>query len=155
MDRLVLALCCAVSLSAAAADQKLAAADVPASVRSAVEARYPSAKALDWSREVENGRTEYEAKLSSGVEVTVSSEGQILSEESAVAFEELPAPVRQAFAASRYGRWKVRKAEKIVAGAKTSYEVAAAHRTEGVEVVFDAQGAIEKEEKLLVRPRER
>ncbi len=130
-----------------AKDQKLSRAQVPAAVVSAVETKYASAKQLGWSKEVENGKTGYEAKLDNGLEVTVSPQGKILSEESVIAFEQLPEPVRQGFAASKYGKWKVRKAEKIVEGEKTSYEIAAHAGKAGAEVLFDAAGKMVKEEK--------
>lgn len=138
-------------LAALAKDQKLSKAQVPAAVVAAVEAKYASAKQLGWSKEVENGKAEYEARLDSGLEVTVSPEGAILSEESPVAFAQLPAKVKAGFAASKYGKWKVRKAEKIVEGEKTSYEVAAAKGKAGAEVVFDAEGKLVKEEKTSAK----
>ncbi len=138
-------------LAALAADQKLAAAQVPEVVKTAVTTRYATAKQLGWSKEVEHGKTEFEAKLDNGLEVTVSPEGKILSEESPIAFEQVPEAARQAFAASKYGKWKIRKAEKIVEGDKTQYEIAAHEGKAGVEVVIDEQGKIIHEEKTPAR----
>ncbi len=147
---LVAALLCS-PLAARAADQKLTAAQVPEAVMTAVKTQYASAKQLGWSKEVEKGKTEYEAKLDNGLEVTVSPEGKILSEESEIAFEQIPEAARQAFAASKYGKWKVRKAEKIVEGDKTSFEIAAHEGKAGIEVVLDAQGKILREERTAAK----
>jgi glucose/arabinose dehydrogenase len=147
---LALALLCS-PLAARAADQKLTAAQVPAAVMTAVQAHYASAKPVGWSKEVEKGKTEYEAKLDNGLEVTVSPAGKIMSEESQIAFEQVPEAARQAFAASKYGKWKVRKAEKVVEGDKTSFEIAAHEGKAGVEVVLDAEGKILREERTAAR----
>ena len=151
MTRALAFLALAVPLAAFAGDQKITKAEVPAKVVAALEAKYGSAKQLGWSKEVENGKIEFEAKLDNGLEVTVSAEGKILSEESVLPFEQVPEPVKKAFAAGEYGKWKVRKAEKIVEGEKTSYEIIASQGKAGVEVVFDAQGAVVKEEKTSAK----
>ena len=147
---LAAALCA--SLAVRAAESAVKNADVPAAVKDAVEKRYAGAKQLGWEMEVEEGKTRYEVKLEQGkdhLEVSVTSEGKVLSEESELAYSAVPEAVKKAFAAGKYGAWKVHKAEKIVDGqdaAKVSYEVAAKQGSEGVEVVFDASGKQLKEE---------
>ena len=147
----LLAAVLAAPLAARASEKALKKADVPAPVLETVARMYADAKQTGYQKEVEKGKTEYEVKLERGkekMEVSLTADGKILNEESVVAFEDVPEAVRNAFAASKYGKWKVRKAEKIVEGedaARVSYEIAAQYGRDFAEVVFDSAGKIVKE----------
>jgi hypothetical protein len=123
--------------------------DVPAAVQEAVQKKYGSAKVTGFERDDEKGKTEYEAKLDNGVEVSLTAEGKILSEESTIDPSALPDAVKKGLQASKYGSWKVQKAEKVIEGedaGKPSYEVEVTKGAEKAEVVFDPAGTVIKEE---------
>lgn len=148
----LLAAVLAAPLAASAGEKSLKKSDVPAPVLETVQKKYADAKQTGYQMEVENGKTEYEVKLERGkekLEVSLTADGKIVSEEAVVAFEAVPENVRKAFSASKYGSWKVKKAEKVAEGedgATVKYEIAAHHGKEAAEVVFDSAGKIVKEE---------
>jgi len=83
------------------------------------------------------------------VEVSLTPEGKILSEESTIDPSALPDAVKKGLQASKYGSWKVKKAEKVIEGedaGKPSYEVEVTKGAEKAEVVFDPAGTVIKEE---------
>lgn len=145
---------------AARADSKVKPEDVPAPVKSAVAEKYAGAEQKGWETETEGGKTVYEVKLVRGkehLEVSVTPEGKIASEETELDYAKVPEAVKTAFRASAYGKWKVHKAERILEGGdegKVSYELAVEEPGKGkgkgkgrAEVVFDPAGKILKEEK--------
>ncbi len=142
---------------AARADTPVKSEKVPAEVKRAIDQKYAGAKQKGWETESENGKTVYEVKLVRGkehLEVSVTPEGKIASEETEVAVATVPEPVKAALHASAYGKWKVRKAERILEGGdadKVSYELAiertSAKGRERAEVVFDPAGKMIKEER--------
>jgi hypothetical protein len=132
-----------------ASEHKVKKADVPAAVLEALQKKYASAKVTGFQKEVEKGKTAYEAKLDNGVEVSFTPEGKVVSEESRIDPASMPEAVKKGLQASKYGSWKMRKAEKVVEGedaSRPTYEVAVESGSQRAEVVFDPAGSLIKEE---------
>lgn len=133
-------------LSGVRADEALPAAKVPAPVLAAVQTRYANARQVAWSKEREAGAVQYEVKLvqaATHLEVTLDPSGKVLSEETEIEFKAAPAAVQKAFADSKYGAWTLHKVEQIADGqdaTKLTFEIAADHSSERIEVVFDPSG---------------
>ena len=105
---------------------------------------------------MKNGKTGYEIKLEQGsdkLEVSFSADGKILDEETTVAMNKVPEAVKKGLAASKYGKWKANKAEKVVSGEDAQnvrYEFALSHGRHRAEAVFDSSGKMVKEEVAAV-----
>jgi hypothetical protein len=137
------------------ADQTLKREDVPDRVLAAVDHRYAGTKQLRWEKENEQGKIQFEVILEDGKEVSLASDGKILSEESEVPYASVPEIVRKAYAAGRYAAWKIVKAEKIVDGEdpeRVAYELTASQGRKGVEIVFDGKGKAVKTERYRAKP---
>ena len=139
---------CSWSLSVLAAD-KVADTEVPEAVRAAVSKAYPAMTSCVFERERRGAVVQYEAEfeLKDGdrtrrLSVEVSQDGVLLSEEEQVPFEDLPATVKKAHRASRYGKATVTGAERTRKDGKTSYEVQVRTAKGPREIVYDDQGAV-------------
>ena len=132
--------------------KKLTEKEVPKPVVTAVAAKYPDAKNIAYGQENEHGKSIYEVEFkqaTTDVSLDVSPEGKILVEETVVAASALPAAVKQGIDGSKYKSWKVDKAEKVIEGDKADapvYEVVVKSKGKKVEVVFDKDGKITKEQ---------
>ena len=135
------------------ADQPLKRSQVPKAVIEALQQKYPAAKTLGFQKEVENGKTQYEANLKNGaerVDVSFSPEGKVVSEETEIAAAAVPAAVKQGLAASRYSTWKVNKAERVITNEDRhhpSIELDVQSGRQRAEVAFDAAGKLVNEER--------
>ena len=104
-------------------ETKVAASAVPQVVRNAVKKEWPNASVSAWSREVEKGRTKYEAETSDGGvkrDVLLGADGSILEVETTLTVAQLPAAVRKAATA---GGHQIDGAEMVVAGQEMFYEL--------------------------------
>ena len=123
-------------------------ADVPKPVLAAVEARFPNAKFTHFAKEVEGGRTLYEVVLNTGsthAEVSVSPEGEIVSEETTIGMSDLPAAVREGLASSKYGKAKVLRIERVLDAKKpatTTFEFMVEQAGKRHELAFDDAGEL-------------
>ena len=140
------------SVSIQASERKLKEADVPKAVIDAVKTAHPDAKITGFEEEKEQGKTVYEVSLGEGankVELDVSPDGKILTTETVIALNAVPGEVQKAFGASKYGKWTVKKVEKVVdtgheQDPRFEYQVSNAGKR--AEVVFANDGKIVKEE---------
>ena len=133
-------------------EQKIKESAVPQKVLEAVTAKYPSAKKIGFEKEIEDGKTTYEVKLEDGarkIDIDFSTEGKILAEEEKIDFKALPDTAKNAFTASKYGKWTVKGAEKVIKEeneADPSYEIMVVKGDKRFEIVLDKDGNITKEE---------
>ena len=137
-------------------ESEVGAAEVPAAVREAVTKAYPGSTASEWSREVEDGVTYYEASLSIAgatprhLDVLVRADSaQIVEEEERIEASALPEAVTKALAAAPFTGLKLRRAERVVKDGKRDaplYEVLIGDADHAREVVFDARGQIVEQE---------
>jgi hypothetical protein len=126
--------------------------DVPDPVLAAVEAKYPNAKLTHFAKEVEDGKTLYEVAFTVGTthaEVSVSPEGKIVLEETTITLKDLPDAVRNGLAASRYGKAKVLRVERVLEAAKpgvTTFELMVEQSGKKHELEFDGAGKLTRVE---------
>lgn len=103
-------------------EHTIAAARVPAVVRNAVTQAYPSARVTKWSREVEHGKTIYEAETVDGTthrDMLIGTDGVITVVETQVTLDQIPPPIRAVATANNA---RIEKSEIVVAGRDTIYE---------------------------------
>ena len=137
-------------------ETEVQASEVPKAVSDAIAKAFPGATAKEWSREVEDGVTYYEAELSIAgpplrhLDVLVrADDGRIVEEEESIEASALPEAVAKALAAEPFKGLKLRRAERIVKNGKRDaplYEVLVGETGHAREVVFDARGQIVEQE---------
>jgi hypothetical protein len=148
-------------LGALARADKIKEADVPKAVVEALQKKYPGAAVSQWEKEKEDGQDAFEAKLTvkskakdgteteRKLEVTLSPDGTLLSEEERIGKDALPDAVKKAIDGSKWAKWSIAKAERIVLGGKDSdprFEVRFEQEKQRAEVTFDAAGKVIEEE---------
>ena len=153
---LLLSACAAAPTEPKEDETEVAASEVPKLVSDAVAKAFPGSSAKEWSREVEDGVTYYEAELSIAgpparhLDVLVrAKDGQIVEEEEAIEASALPEAVTKALAAEPFKGLRLRRAERIVKNGKRDaplYEVLVGETGHAREVVFDARGQIVEQE---------
>ncbi|HEX7477287.1 MAG TPA: PepSY-like domain-containing protein [Polyangiales bacterium] len=127
-------------------------ADVPKPVLAAVEAKFPNARLTHFAKEVEDGKTLYEVVLTVGTshaEISVSPDGKIVSEETTITMNELPAAAQKSLAASKYGTAKVLRVERVMDAAKpdaTTFELMVEQAGKQHELAFDEAGKLARVE---------
>lgn len=117
-----MALACAV---ARADEEKIPVAKVPKVVLDAVKARYPGSEIKGAEKEVEDGKTIYELKLTHEghkLEVSATPEGKIVSVEKEIKVADLPAAVTAGVKA-KYPKATLKSAEEVEEDGETTYEV--------------------------------
>jgi hypothetical protein len=122
----------------------------PDPVKAAVEKVFPKSKLLACKAEKEHGRDQFEAKITKAdggqAELDVTPDGKVLQIEEAIAVDQVPAVVRDAFA-KRYKGAKIERAERQQpTGGKTSYELAFATDKGRKEATFSEDGTFVEEE---------
>jgi hypothetical protein len=135
---------------AVADEKKVAESAVPKVVRDGLAKKYATEKRLGWSKEVEDGKTTYEAQIVNAaghrVDVDVSPEGKILAEEETLDNAAAPDAVKKALSASpKYGTWTVKKTEKVTHADKPDapeYELVVSNGKAAAELVFAADGKL-------------
>jgi hypothetical protein len=136
------------------ADEKVVKqADIPPAVLAAVDKKYPAAKKLSFAREGKGEKDAYEVSISDRgrkIDIGLSPEGKILIEEHLIALEAVPPDVRKALADSRkYNKWRVERSERVVTEENETapvYELVVAKGNKRVQLVFDKDGKLTKEE---------
>ena len=128
-------------------EQKLKPSEVPAAVTAAASKQYPKAKISHWSKELEDGKTTYEASVvegSSKRDVVLAEDGTLVAVEETIAVSALPGPVTSAVQ-EKYPQAIIAKAEKITKDGDVQYEVALREASKK-EVLLTADGKVIKEE---------
>ncbi len=131
------------SLAITAAETKIARKDLPAPVQKAVDEQSKGAVIRGFAKEVENGKTEYEAELTingHGKDISFDSAGNIVAVEEEVKLESLPAAARAAVQKAAEGG-KLRKVESVTEGGKSFYEASIRKGGKSSEVQVDKDGA--------------
>jgi hypothetical protein len=121
--------------------------ELPAAVKDAIAAKYPTAKLQKSAKDVERGKTEYEFLLDVNgrqTEVALAPDGTLLSEEQRLDPAELPGPVKTGLASSPFANARVIRAERELKGGKTTYELVVEQKGESSELVFDDSGRLTK-----------
>ena len=131
-------------------EEKVAIDKLPAKVKDAVTGKFPDAKLISASKEPEDGKVLFEVTIenkSKTVQVTVTEDGNIVEVESEMDAKDLPKTVTESLD-KKYGKLKFLKAEDVVKGEKTYFEVLIEHADgkKKTEVQIDKDGKILNEE---------
>jgi uncharacterized membrane protein YkoI len=126
-----------------ASEQRVKMEDLPPAVQATVKAQSQGATLHGLSKEVENGKTLYEAEMvvnGHGKDVEIDSSGAVVAVEEEVALSSLPAAARAAIEKSA-GNGKVLKVEAIThGGSLVAYEAQVNNAGKRSEVRVDPQG---------------
>ena len=129
-------------LFAADKETKVKMQDLPAAVQAAVKEQSKGATLRGLTKEVENGKTLYEAELrvdGHGKDVTFDADGKIVSVEEEVALESIPAAAREAIQKA-VGKGKLLMLELVTEGGSVFYEAHIRSGGKTSEVKVDASG---------------
>ena len=136
-------------------------ADVPKAVVDALQKKYPGAKVSSWATEEEDKKLTYEAKLQVAgkdkdgkdttrkLEVSLSPDGKIVSEEERISADAVPDAVKKGLADSKYAKGTVKHWDRLVENEKADepkYEVRVELDGKKVDVTLDKAGKILEEE---------
>jgi len=109
---------------ALAAEKKVKMSDLPPAVQQAIKDHTKDATLVGVSKDVENGKTEYEAETKVNghtKDTTFDESGKLLAVEEEVSLDSIPAAAREAIQKQAAGG-KVKKVEKVTQGSKVFYE---------------------------------
>jgi uncharacterized membrane protein YkoI len=132
--------------TALAADQKIKLEDMPPAVQQAVKEQSQGATVRGYSKEVEKGKTSYEAELTvngHAKDISFDASGKVVAVEEEVPLESIPAPSREAIQKAA-GTGKIKKVDAVTEKGAVSYEAAIARGGKNSEVRVDAAGKILK-----------
>ena len=127
---------------AIAAETKIATKDLPAPVQKAVQEQSHGATLRGLTKEVENGKTEYEAELmvnGHGKDVSFDSGGRVVGVEEEVKMADVPAAARAAIEKAAKGA-TLRKVESVSEDGKNFYEASIRRDGKSSEVQVDRNG---------------
>jgi uncharacterized membrane protein YkoI len=131
-------------------EKKVPLDKVPKAVIDAVKAKYAGAELTGAEEEKEDGKLVYEIAIKfkgQRIELTLTPEGKIVSEEKVIAAKDLPRAVADAIEA-KYPKATLKLVEEETKDEKVTYEVLlVTEDKKTVEVVLDPKGKILKEEK--------
>ena len=128
-------------------DSSIAIADLPAAIKTYVEANYPGYALEEAEQETLcTGESTYEVEIEQGdddeLELTFDTDGNFLFSETEIPVAELPAAVINTIA-SNYAGFKTEEADKLsMADGTTRYEVELEKGKTEKEVLFDAEGGV-------------
>jgi uncharacterized membrane protein YkoI len=131
-----------VSICFADSEKKIAESDLPAPVRQALKDQSKGATIKGFTKEVEHGRTSYEAEMivdGHSKDVSFDPSGKVVSIEEETPLEKTPAAVRSAIEKAASGG-TLRKVERVTENGKITYEATIRKGTKNSEVQFDASG---------------
>jgi hypothetical protein len=136
--------CLGLSAAKARADEEKIALDkVPKPVLKAFQDKFPKANITAAIREVEDGKTLYEIESTQnglGIDAVLKPDGEFVEIEKEVKPTDLP-PAVTAAVESKYPKAKVKKAEEVIKGGKSLYEVTVETADgKSAEVVVDKNG---------------
>lgn len=130
-----------------AGEKKVKMKDLPAPVRKTVEDLSKSSTIVGLAKEVEDGKTMYEAETKVNGktrDLTIDAEGKIVMTEDEVAIDSIPAAARAAIEKEAAGG-KITLVEKVTKGSDVKYEAAITPKSgKKKEVSFSADGAAVK-----------
>ena len=132
---------------ALAAEKKVKMEDLPPAVQQAIKDNTKDATLLGVSKDVEDGKTEYEAETKvngHGKDITFDESGKLLAVEEETTLDSIPAAAKAAIEKQAAGA-KIRKVEKITEGEKIVYEAGLTKGGKKSEVIVAADGSPAKE----------
>jgi uncharacterized membrane protein YkoI len=128
------------AIVADASEKRIQKKELPPQVLSAIEAQTKGDTAKGYSKEVENGKTFYEAETfrnGHSRDLLFDAEGAVIEIEEAIELSAAPEPVRAALAANG---GKVLKFESVTKGGTVTYEARVQKSGKHTEITLDAAG---------------
>lgn len=126
-----------------AAEKKVKMQDLPPAVQQAVKEQTKGGATLKGlAKEVEDGKTLYEAEMTvngHGKDVSFDAAGTVVSVEEEVALDSIPAPAREAIQKAA-GTGKIAKVESVTEKGTTFFEAQVKKGIKSSEVKVDAAG---------------
>ena len=133
-----------------AEEQEISTKDLPTAVLMAFQKQYPEAKIKEVGKEVEDSVTYFEIDSMDGKTkrtVLYSADGILTEVEEIISAGELP-DIIQASISETYPKGKIEKAEKVIKGEVTTFEVKIEYGEENIEAVYDLSGKLINSEKI-------
>lgn len=116
--------------------QRVKSADVPASVKAALQQKYPSASGVTWEKEKGNYEANWGGVSKEDNSVLFTPAGVFIEQVVAMPVTQLPAPVT-AYVHTHYSGSKITEAGKVTdAKGRTRYEA----EVKGKDLLFDEKG---------------
>jgi predicted aspartyl protease len=134
------------SLTLFAAETRVQMKDLPPPVQKAVEEQIKTAKLRGLSREVEHGRTYYEAETTvngKSRDILMDSTGAVVEVEEATAFESIPEAAQRALR-TKAGSGKILSVESVTKGSVVSYEAVIQKNGRKSEIAVNSDGSVNK-----------
>lgn len=138
----IAALAVSALLMADSGEKKVQFKDLPAAVQTAAKEQSRGAKVRGYSKDIENGKTEYEMELVSEgktKDISMDENGSVLDVEQQVNFASLPSEVKDGLQ-KQAGEGKIIKVEAVTQGSKHSYEAAISRNGKRSEVAVTSDG---------------
>ena len=135
-------------IPALSADTKVKMADLPVAVQAAVKEQTKTATLVGLVKEVENGKTTYEAETKvngKGRDVSFDATGAIVAVEQEVDLDSIPAAAKAAIQ-KKVGTGKLKIVEAVTEGKNVSYEATIVKAGKSSEVGVNADGTPHKED---------
>ena len=130
-----------------ASEKKIKVKDLPPPVRKTVHELAKTSTLVGLSREVEGGKTSYEAETKvngKSRDVSIAEDGRIISTEDVVSLNSIPAPARAAIEKEAAGG-KITVVEKVTTGPDVKYEASIMPKSGNKkEIAFTADGSLVK-----------
>jgi uncharacterized membrane protein YkoI len=120
--------------------------DLPPPVQKAVEEQIKTAKLRGLSREVEHGKTYYEAETTvngKSRDILMDSTGAVVEVEEATAFESIPEAAQRALR-TKAGSGKILSVESVTKGSVVSYEAVIQKNGRKSEIAVNSDGSVNK-----------
>jgi len=136
-----------VACAGLAAEKKVQMKDLPAPVQKTVQEQTKNAELKGLSKEVEDGKTFYEAETmvnGKSRDVLIDPSGAIVEVEEAVALDSIPGPAKTAIEKYAQGG-KIQKVESVTKGAAVSYEATVNKGGKRSEFAVEADGRKKKD----------
>jgi uncharacterized membrane protein YkoI len=125
-------------------ETKVRMQDLPDAVQKTVREQTKNAKLRGLSKEIDDGRTFYEAETrveGKSRDILIDSNGGVVEVEETVSLDSLPEAARKALRAHA-GTGKILRVEFVTRGSKVSYEAVIRKNGKNTEVSVSADGAI-------------
>jgi len=136
------------SVALFAAETRMKLKDLPEPVQKTVQEQTKTAKLRGVSKEIEKGKTLYEAETTvdgKSRDLLIDPTGAIVEVEEAVALESIPDAAQKALKTSA-GAGKILKVESVTRGSVVSYEAVIQKGVKKSEVAVNADGTKHKED---------
>ncbi len=120
--------------------QDLNSADVPANLKNTFSKEYPTATDIEWKKELDQYKVEFEIKRKDH-EVWYNASGTTIKKEQEITEAELPQAIR-AVIKSKYGGYKVDDVEIVWKNSMKTYEVELEKGHDEKHVIFDDKARV-------------